>query len=129
VIVVDSSTTCAILFGEPDRARFEEIIAAEDCAIPVSCFVETAISWRRRGRGIGAVDGLVAALSLRLLPCDSAQARIAAEADRRYGRGTGHPARLNFGDCLAYAAAVAHDAPLLFKGAEFARTDVKRALG
>jgi ribonuclease VapC len=128
VIVVDSSVTCAILFGEPDRAHFEEIIAGADCAIPVSCFVETAISWRRRGRGIGAVDGLLVALSLRLLPSDSAQALIAAEADRRYGRGTGHPARLNFGDCLAYAAAVAHDAPLFFKGADFARTDVKRAL-
>lgn len=49
------------------------------------------------------------------------------EADARYGRGTGHRARLNLGDCLAYAAAVAHDAPLLFKGDDFVHTDVKRA--
>jgi ribonuclease VapC len=127
VIVVDSSAVCAILFSEIDRPLFEDIISGEDCAFPVSCFVETAITWRRKGKGGDAVPGLVAALSLKLLPADAAQAQIALEADRRYGRGTRHPARLNFGDCLAYAAAVAHDAPLLFKGRDFASTDVKRA--
>ena len=65
---------------------------------------------------------------LAVLPADEHQARLAADADRRYGRGTGHPARLNFGDCLAYAAAVAHDAPLLSKGEDFGHTDVKRAI-
>jgi ribonuclease VapC len=64
---------------------------------------------------------------LTLLPSDERQARIAVEADRRYGRTTGHPARLNFGDCLAYAAAMAHDAPLLFKGRDFLHTDVQCA--
>jgi ribonuclease VapC len=94
----------------------------------LSCFVETAIAWRRRGRGGDAATGLVAALALTLLPSDAIQARLAVEADRRYGRGTGYPARLNFGDCLAYAAAIAHDAPLLFKGSDFCHADVKRAV-
>jgi ribonuclease VapC len=127
MIVVDTSAACAILFGEPDRALFEDILSDDDCFMPVSCSVETAIAWRHRGRGRDVVEGLVAALGLTLLPSDAVQARLAVEAYRRYGRGTGHPARLNFGDCLAYAAAVAHDAPLLFKGDDFGHTDVKRA--
>jgi ribonuclease VapC len=58
---------------------------------------------------------------------DARQARLAADAFERYGRGSGHPARLNFGDCLAYAAATALGAPLLFKGDDFSRTDVTPA--
>ena len=95
--------------------------------MPASCFVESAITLRRRGIDAARLNALMAQASLTLLPMDERQARIAVDADRRYGRGTGHPARLNFGDCLAYAAAVAHDAPLLFKGADFGHTDVKRA--
>jgi ribonuclease VapC len=128
VIVVDTSAACAILFGEANQVSFADVIAGDDCFMPVSCFVETSITWRRHGRGGDAVIGLIAAFALTLLPSDAVQARLAVEADRRYGRGTGHPARLNFGDCLAYAAAVAHDALLLFKGGDFGHTDVKRVL-
>jgi ribonuclease VapC len=72
--------------------------------------------------------GLIAAFALTLLPSDAVQARLAVEADHRYGRGTGHPARLNFGDCLAYAVAKAHDLPLLYKGGDFSLTDIRAAL-
>jgi ribonuclease VapC len=61
-------------------------------------------------------------------PVTVEQAVIAREAYRRYGRGTGHPAALNFGDCFAYALAKATGAPLLFKGNDFARTDITPAL-
>jgi len=62
------------------------------------------------------------------LPVTEAQARIAREAYRDFGRGSGHPARLNFGDCFAYALAKAMDEPLLFKGEDFTRTDITSAL-
>ena len=83
--------------------------------------------WRRRGGAADIFERFVTVLGLEVLPSDEGQARIAVDADRRYGRSTGHPARLNFGDCLAYAAALAHDAPLLFKGDDFVHTNVRRA--
>ena len=63
-----------------------------------------------------------------IVPVTEAQARIAREAYRDFGRGAGHPARLNFGDGFAYALAKALDEPLLFKGADFNHTDVTPAL-
>ncbi len=127
MIVVDSSAVRAVLLNEPERDRFQEIMARERCVLPAACLVESSVTWRRRGGAAEAFEAFLATFDLAVLPADERQARIAAEADRRFGRGTGHPARLNFGDCLAYAAAVAHDAPLLFKGSDFGHTDVKRA--
>jgi ribonuclease VapC len=127
VIVVDSSAVCAVLLNEPERDRFQEIMARERCFLSAACLVESSITWRRRGGSAAAFAAFLAAFGLVVLPADERQAHIAAEADRRFGRATGHPARLNFGDCLAYAAAIAHDAPLLFKGGDFGHTDVKRA--
>jgi ribonuclease VapC len=103
------------------------LLTEDRSRLPVSCYLETCINLRRRGFAPRGVDDYLEYAAVQLLPSDERQAHIAAEADRRFGRGTGHPARLNFGDCLAYAAAVAHDAPLLFKGGDFARTDVRRA--
>ena len=74
------------------------------------------------------LDTLTNRYDVILLTCDPAQARLAADAFERYGRGSGHPAKLNFGDCLSYAAAASHGAPLLFKGGDFALTDVRPAL-
>src|SRR5207249_12173746 len=61
-------------------------------------------------------------------PVTEAQAHIAREAYREFGRGSGHPARLNFGDCFAYALAKTMNEPLLFKGDDFTQTDIKSAL-
>ena len=127
MIVVDSSALLCILFREPEASLFEELVAVDDAAVPVSCRLEAAIVWRKRGGQAAVFDRFMESGEFAILPHDARQAEIAIEADRRFGRGTGHPARLNFGDCLAYAAAVAHDAPLLFKGGDFARTDVRRA--
>ena len=66
-------------------------------------------------------------MQLLVEPVTMAQARIAREAYRDFGRGSGHPARLNFGDCFAYALAKETGEPLLFKGGDFARTDVTAA--
>jgi ribonuclease VapC len=62
------------------------------------------------------------------MPVTSDQARIARQAYRDYGKRSGHPARLNFGDCFAYALAIDTDEALLFKGDDFGHTDVRRAV-
>jgi ribonuclease VapC len=127
VIVVDSSAVCAFLFNEPEADRFDEILADRRAILPASCLVESSIAWRRRGSAPAAFDALLRDYEFEILPFDERQAWLAAEADRRYGRGTRHPAQLNFGDCLAYAAAMALTAPLLFKGGDFVHTDVSAA--
>lgn len=73
-------------------------------------------------------DDLIERLEIIIEPVTAAQARIAREAYRRFGKGIGHPARLNFGDCFAYALAKAFDEPLLFVGNDFIHTDVRSAL-
>ena len=67
-------------------------------------------------------------VELKVVPVDEAQARIAREAYRDFGKGSGHKARLNFGDCFAYALAKAMNEPLLYKGTDFSQTDVRPAL-
>ena len=82
----------------------------------------------RSTNGRKALDHLIERGSAALLPIDEPIARLAADAFERFGRGRSHPARLNFGDCLSYAAAKSLDAPLLYKGGDFASTDVASAL-
>jgi ribonuclease VapC len=72
------------------------------------------------------VDELVTRARLIIEPVTAEQAAIARAAYRDFGKGSGHPAQLNFGDCFAYALAKSADEPLLFKGEDFSRTDVKR---
>ena len=128
MIVVDTSAIIGILFLESDGAALKEVVAASEAWLPVSCNLEAAITLRKRRYPARSLGVFLAEAEIRLLPSDEHQARLAVEADWRYGKGTRHPAQLNFGDCLAYAAAMAHDAPLLFKGGDFGHTDVKRAL-
>ena len=73
-------------------------------------------------------DALIERFKVVIEPVTADQARIAREANRRFGRGSGHPARLNFGDCFAYALAKAFGEPLLFVGQDFVHTDVRRVL-
>ncbi|MFM7345843.1 MAG: type II toxin-antitoxin system VapC family toxin [Tagaea sp.] len=118
----------AILRDEPERRAFEDIILFGRCAISVVGLVECAIVLR----GVGAVetrlDELVSRLRVETVPVDLAQGALAREAHRRFGKGTGHPAKLNFGDCFAYALAKTSGRPLLFKGADFALTDIEPAV-
>ncbi|NDA12425.1 MAG: PIN domain-containing protein, partial [Actinobacteria bacterium] len=74
----------------------------------------------------GSFDRFVNALDVEVVPFDIEQANIAREAYRQFGKGSGHQAQLNFGDCLSYATAVALEQPLLFKGEDFLHTDVPR---
>lgn len=125
-MIVDSSVLVAILLGEPETARLgRALLRNPDGKLPSSCLLEASmIALSRRGEaGILDLDILVMRLGLELLPFTPSQARVAREAFRRYGKGR-HAAGLNFGDCMAYAAARELGEELLFKGTDFGLTDV-----
>jgi ribonuclease VapC len=93
-----------------------------------SIYLQTVMVLSRHGGARRWFETYISGYDIRIVPIDETVARIAADAFERYGRGRGHAARLNFGDCLSYAVAKALDAPLLFKGGGFALTDVAAAL-
>ncbi len=125
-MVIDSSALVAILQDEPERRAFNEAIeAAGSCLMSTASFVETSmiIESRYGPDGRRALDLFISKARIKLVPVDADQAYIARDAFRHYGKGR-HPAGLNFSDCLAYALAKAIGEPLLFKGADFALTDI-----
>jgi ribonuclease VapC len=86
------------------------------------------IDGRRDPRLLRRVDDLINAAGITIEPVTEQQARIAREAYRDFGKGSGHPARLNFGDCFAYALARDRGEPLLYKGTDFSHTDIRSAI-
>jgi ribonuclease VapC len=130
-VILDTSALIAILRDEPEAAACARAIeAASHRRISAANFVEAAIviDGSRDPVASRRFDDLVEEADLIIEPVTEAQARIAREAYRDFGRGSGHPARLNFGDCFAYALARAKGEPLLFKGADFTHTDIAPAL-
>jgi ribonuclease VapC len=131
VIVVDTSVLVAMFAKEPDAQRFKMRIAADEGpVISAATMLETSIVLRTLGGRRSSdqeLDGFVAE-NLTIVAVDSDQVQIARDAHLRFGKGMGHPAQLNFGDCFSYALAKSLDAPLLYKGADFAKTDIKSAL-
>jgi len=130
-MILDTSAVIAILRDEPEAARFAEMIAgAEHPRISAVNYVEAAavIDAGRDPVASRRFDDLLRAAAVTIEPVTRAQARIAREAYRDFGRGSGHPARLNFGDCFAYALAKALAEPILFKGDDFPHTDLTSAL-
>ncbi|HEX2553974.1 MAG TPA: type II toxin-antitoxin system VapC family toxin [Microvirga sp.] len=125
-MVVDTSVLVAIFREEPEAAIFvDRIDAAAEARLSLVSFLETfsVLCSRRVGGTRSQVERLVRDLGLALRPVDEAQHRHAVDALLRFGKGR-HPASLNIGDCFSYALACALDAPLLFKGDDFARTDI-----
>lgn len=130
-MIVDSSALIAVLQGEPLADRIVELLAAADSpAISAATLVELSIVADGSGDPVRSVrfDELLEAIGLEVVPLTEAQAAIARRAFRDYGRGSGHPARLNLGDCFTYALAKERRQPLLFVGADFAHTDLRPAL-
>jgi ribonuclease VapC len=131
-MIIDTSALIAILRDEPD---------ARDCALAIensrsrrlsaANFVETAlvIDGSRDPIASRRFDDLVKEAQIVIEPVTEAQARIAREAYRDFGKGSGHSAKLNFGDCFAYALAKVTGEPLLFKGDDFIHTDIIPARG
>ncbi len=129
-MIVDTSAVLAILFREADAAQFEEAIAASaNCRMSVANALEaTIVIEGRGGTEAGArLDAFVESAGMELAPVTNEQLVSARRAWRRFGKGN-HPAALNFGDCFAYALAEMAGEPLLFKGEDFAHTDIASAL-
>ena len=128
-MVVDTSALIAVLLAEPERDRFIDLLAgADDPLISAATLVETSIVMLARigEDGVADLDELLATAAVRPVAVDSTQAHLARDAFSRFGKGRA-PAGLNFGDCFAYALAKATGRPLLFKGSDFAVTDVTPA--
>ncbi len=130
-MIVDTSAIMAIVKDEPTRARVEEALArAPICVMSAASRVELA-AVLARSLTAGAsrhAERVMSKARIELVPFDAAQAKIAADAYRDFGRGSGHPASLNMGDTFSYALAIARDEPLLFVGDGFIHTDVRPAL-
>ena len=130
MIVIDTSAIVAILKVEHERDVFARIIAFEGCLFSTVGYLEASMVIVGRGRAqlTDLLNGLLSELAIELVPFDQQQARASQTAFLRFGKGR-HPAGLNFGDCVSYALARSRGLPLLFKGTDFAKTDVISALG
>lgn len=129
-LVVDTSAWLCILLNEPDASRYAEALALADTIQMSSVsYVELGIvmSSRFGVAGLERADRLLHSLNTETVPFDRSQADAALSVWQRYGKGN-HPARLNFGDCCTYALAKLHNTPLLYKGNDFAQTDISSAL-
>ena len=126
-MIIDASAIIAILRDEPEAASFAEAIAsATNRRVSAVNFVEAAvvIDASRDPIATRRFDDFIAEANFIIEPVTQAQANIARDAYRDFGRGSGHPAKLNLGDCYSYALAKAFGEPLLFKGGDFAHTDI-----
>jgi ribonuclease VapC len=129
-MIVDASALLAVVLAEPDGRRLAEIIAsASRPRMPAPTWFEAALAIESRGDELAShrFDDAVRDLGIELIAFTPEHARSAREARRIYGRAQ-HPARLNFGDCLVYGVAKVEREPLLFKGNDFAQTDIEPAL-
>jgi ribonuclease VapC len=129
-MIIDSSAVIAILFNEPEAAEFLSRMAlANLCRLSAASLVEVGIVLRRDAvpQRRQAFDEMMQLFSVQIEPVTEAQARLALDAYDRFGKGTGHLAGLNYGDCFSYALAKQMSEPLLFKGDDFSRTDLEAA--
>lgn len=127
-MIIDTSAILAVLFREADAAFYARMmITASPCRLSVANLLETSMVVGRRGNAADTeLDLLIQEAGIELAPVTTEQIECARKAWRRFGKGN-HPAALNFGDCFAYALASVTGEPLLFKGEDFARTDIEAA--
>lgn len=126
-MVIDTSALLAILHDEPERRAFNEVIEAADARVfSVANFVEASIVIEARygAEGVRDLDLFLERAAIELVDVSVAHGHAARRAFSRYGKGH-HAAGLNFGDCFAYALAIERSEPLLFKGVDFSKTDVR----
>jgi ribonuclease VapC len=128
-MIVDTSAVLAILFQEPEAQRIADAIEnCPVCRFPVTCFLEATITLlgRHGEESLRDLDLFLANSRMEIASITEDHGRLAREASKRYGKGR-HPAKLNFGDCMAYALAKETGEELLFKGTDFGQTDVAAA--
>jgi ribonuclease VapC len=128
---VDTSAIAAIWFGEPGAEDLRRAIACDpNPKMSAATLVELHVVLDRRDRPAARreADALIEALGISIEPFTPRQALLAASAHRDYGRGSGHSARLNLGDCFSYALAATSREPLAFVGDDFSHTEVVPAV-
>lgn len=128
-MVIDTSAVLAWLKREPERERIVAALEAHPtCRISAVSLLEAHIVVRAREHPtmVGKLQRFLEEIGAVVMPFDERQARLADVAFQRYGKGQGHPAQLNFGDCAVYALARLLGEPLLFVGNDFAQTDIQR---
>ena len=129
-LAVDTSAIIAVMNDEPDAVEILECaLSAESLFISAATVHEcNCVLVCRRDPGDPGLEELLAALGFSVIPFDLDQVSLAKAAYQNYGKGSGHSASLNLGDCFSYALAKSRELPLLYKGGDFARTDVEAAL-
>ena len=131
MIVADTSAIVAIAFAEPERAAFVAALErAERTLVSSVTAVEArmVVHARRGQRAVVLVDDLLRLPFFEIVPPGAAEMDAAYAAFVAYGKGNGHPAALNFGDVFSYALAKTRGLPLLYKGRDFAETDIASAV-
>jgi ribonuclease VapC len=129
-VILDTSAIAAVLFAEEEEDRFlDAMVGASKLRISAATLVEATMVIEGRGgpEMADVIDALLLRVGAEVCPVTAETARIARDGWRRFGKGR-HRARLNLGDCFAYALAQERGEPLLFKGDDFAQTDVKAAI-
>lgn len=129
-MIIDTSALVAVLSGEPDGAELVRKLAESRIPkISAGTLLEACIVVDRLGDPVlgRRLDDLLQAIDVVVEPVTADQVRVARSAYRDFGRGSGHPAKLNFGDCFGYALARTSGEPLLFVGEDFSHTDLIRA--
>lgn len=133
-MLIDTSAIIAIMADEPDAKSFVNALETAtshfvgahvrlECTINIMRILGLSMTDAQT-----TYDGFLETVGAKILPITDDVSRIAADAYGRFGKGQGHPAQLNFADCLSYACAIAVAAPILFKGGDFSRTDLQTAL-
>ncbi|HEY5818061.1 MAG TPA: type II toxin-antitoxin system VapC family toxin [Mesorhizobium sp.] len=130
-MIVDASALLAILFEEPDARKMENILGEtpDDLVMSPVNYLEAAVrvdQFKSEEKAL-KFDALIQAAKIEIVPVTAEQAYLAREAYKRFGKGN-HAAKLNLGDCFAYALSKTRGEPLLFKGDDFRQTDVEAAL-
>jgi ribonuclease VapC len=130
-MIVDTSALIAVIREEPDWTELWRIlVASETVSMSAATHVESAIVIDRSPDPADSVrfDRLVAEVAIAIVPVTAEHARLARQAYRDFGKGSGHRAQLDFGDSFSYALAVATGEPLLYQGADFRHTGIRSAL-
>jgi ribonuclease VapC len=128
-MVLDTSALLALLLAEPEAPAMARAVARDSRRLVGAPTVVEAAAVMLARKGPGgevALDALLEQLGIEVIDMTTGAAKLARLAYSRFGKGVGDPGVLNFGDCLAYGVAMAEREPLLFKGSDFAATDVTR---
>jgi ribonuclease VapC len=130
-MIVDTSAIIAILKDESDYSKYSEamLLSHKQVQMSAASYLEAGIVFDAANDGDDdALDALIKDIRINITAVTAAQARTARQAYRQYGKGSGHPTQLNFGDCFAYALAKDSGEALLFKGTDFSQTDIVAVL-